>query len=43
MTICTHSHFDVEPPDHEQDDVQEHFPINQPPTLELSKNSGGPR
>ena len=33
--------FDIEPPDHEQDDIQEHVPIDHPPTLETSKNSGG--
>ena len=33
--------FDTELPDNEQDDIQEYVPINRPPSLEISKNSGG--
>ena len=33
--------FDTELPDNEQDDIQECVPINRPPSLENSKNSGG--
>ena len=33
--------FDTELPDNEQDDIQEYVPINHPPSLEISKNSGG--
>ena len=33
--------FDTELPDTEQDDIQEYVPINHPPSLEISKNSGG--
>ena len=29
------------PPNHEQDDIQEYVPTNHPPTLEISKNSRG--
>ena len=32
--------FDTELPDNEQDDIQENVPINRPPSLEISKNSG---
>ena len=32
---------DTELPDNEQDDIQEYVPINRPPSLEISKNSGG--
>ena len=31
----------TELPDNEQDDIQEYVPINRPPSLEISKNSGG--
>ena len=34
--------FDTNLPDSEQDDIQEYVPINSPPTLEFSKNSGSP-
>ena len=34
--------FDTELFDNEQDDIQEYVPINHPPTLEISNNSGGP-
>ena len=33
--------FDTELPDNEQDDIQEYVPINHPPSIEISKNSGG--
>ena len=33
--------FDTELPDNEQDDIQEYVPMNHPPSLEISKNSGG--
>ena len=33
--------FDTELPDNEQDDIQDYVPINHPPSLEISKNSGG--
>ena len=33
--------FDTELPDNEQDDIQEYVPINRPPSLKISKNSGG--
>ena len=33
--------FDTELPDNEQDDIQEFVPINHPPFLEISNNSGG--
>ena len=33
--------FDTELPDNEQDEIQEYVPINRPPSLEISKNSGG--
>ena len=32
--------FDTELPDNEQVDILEHVPINRPPSLEISKNSG---
>ena len=32
--------FDTELPDDEQDDIQEYVPINHPPSVENSKNSG---
>ena len=32
--------FDTELPDNEQDDIQDYVPINHPPSLEISKNSG---
>ena len=38
--FCTDP-FDTELPDNEQDDIQEYVPINRPPSLEISKNSGG--
>ena len=33
--------FETELPDNEQDHIQEYVPINRPPFLEFSKNSGG--
>ena len=33
--------FETELPKIEQDDIQEYIPINHPPSLEISKNSGG--
>ena len=33
--------FDTKLPDNEQDDIQEYVPVNHPPSLETSKNSGG--
>ena len=33
--------FETELPDNEQEDIQEYVPVNRPPSLEISKNSGG--
>ena len=33
--------FETELPDNEQEDIQEYAPINRPPSLGISKNSGG--
>ena len=38
---CDINPFDIAPSDQEQDDIQEYVPIDHPPTLESSKNSGG--